>query len=558
MRYFEIKPSVLLEFDSSALSAQKAIADLTGIEQAAKSLPPEAKPDIQKITASFNATKTKVDGLLSKLKTQLPVNTPQSQLPVEEPEEVSEADLTGKQIGGDVEYDALKRTIQQAKNEIATIQQMPIAKKYKDQLISTWQTTIKQATALLNKYVDVVDELKLETQKRIAAENFVTDLNSVLITLGNKVQGYVAVSPDQYKALSIRDKKIHDNAANFTATFTNALFGMVFSLINKNKEVDKLAIQHFLEACVRGDVLNMLGLTSVDSGNVRDHVKDEYKPMIELFQTHKIFSWSPGKTSGAIGPGEMALSMMGSPTEKAKSKGDLDVGGTMYEIKAGANNGGRLNSDAILKGPSAWPTWAAGIEKIVKKRAPANVTWVRRDKKGNEYKVNKTNYTANSWNPTPKGSKEGAVYNFSERSLNRLNAEVLQYSTPQLTYELFNNTFQALIKNLKEVQKSSETSRGVSAEKIIWSAIYDDGTIDVDKMMKAYTRLAYESYNRANGVESILFLNTNSLDYTITRNGVDLISKLNNGDLKITSGFNFNDSQQSATPGYLPPKKTTK
>ena len=132
---------------------------------------------------------------------------------------------------------------------------------------------------------------------------------------------------------------------------------------------------------------------------------------------------------------------------------------------------------------------------------------------------------------------------------------MLSHSTYELTYDLFYNTFAILITNLEEVRKTTNNASGqrvagVSPEKLVSGAIYEDGTIDVDGMMAAYTRLAYESYNRADGVEAILFLNTSTLDYTIARNGKDLVGKLN-GEITITGGFNFNDDQQSATPAYL-------
>ena len=82
----------------------------------------------------------------------------------------------------------------------------------------------------------------------------------------------------------------------------------------------------------------------------------------------------------------------------------------------------------------------------------------------------------------------------------------------------------------------------------------EDGTIIVPAMIEAYTKLAYASYNRADGVEAIMFLNTETLDYTIAKNGDDLAEKmLGKGEstVRISGGFNFNDDQQSATPAYL-------
>jgi hypothetical protein len=82
----------------------------------------------------------------------------------------------------------------------------------------------------------------------------------------------------------------------------------------------------------------------------------------------------------------------------------------------------------------------------------------------------------------------------------------------------------------------------------------EDGRIIVPAMMEAYTKLAYASYNRADGVEAIMFLNTETLDYSIIQNGDDLADKMIGkgvASIKFSGGFHFNDDQQSATPAYL-------
>jgi hypothetical protein len=92
-------------------------------------------------------------------------------------------------------------------------------------------------------------------------------------------------------------------------------------------------------------------------------------------------------------------------------------------------------------------------------------------------------------------------------------------------------------------------------------AIFEDGTINVNAMMAAYTRLAYESYNRADHVESIMFLNTTTLDYSIATSSQDLLGKMggkSDSSVRITGGFNFNDDQQSATPAYLATARSEK
>jgi hypothetical protein len=577
MRFQEFTPLILIEQDVSRvndLSIPRAMNELDAIIHASSQLPPEAAGIKTKITSNLLSVKNTIGSIIEKLissgQAQLPVAeptpveqpapaapTPVEPAPVEPAPTGEEEQPLGEAIQGDVEYDSLAMVCEELKQEIVNIQAMKLPEATKKKLVATIQKSLDTNLKLLGKYSNVVDELKVSNAKLKAAEEFVNNVNDLLVTLGNKVQGYVEVSPEEYTGLSAKAKKAIDNARQFTTTFRQALFGMVLDISKQNQTIDKLSIQNFLQACVSGDVLDMLSLTGVDRGNVRDHVKQEYQPMIDFFAAQKVFSWSPGKTSGAIGPGEMALCMMGSPTEKAKDKGDLIVGGADYEIKAGSTSGGRLNSKKILKGPSAWPVWTKGIEHIVTHGAPNSAVWTRTSAKGVESTVKRTSFSANTFNKnkTTGKVKQASAYNFNYRGLTKLNDEVLIYSEYQLTYNLFMNTFKALITNLDDVQKSTKNSAGkrvlgVSPEKLLSSAIYEDGTIDVTEMMSAYTRLAYESYNRADGVEAILFLNTSTLDYTIIRNGTDLVSKLNN-EVTITGGFNFNDDQQSATPAYL-------
>jgi hypothetical protein len=417
---------------------------------------------------------------------------------------------------------------------------------------------------------------KLESVWQEQAEEITNSIFDKLEMLANKVQGYTAIEDSVYKALNKTEKKIHDNARNFAAVFKQAFFGMIMRMLSQNKTLDRASIVKFLDACYNGQVIDMESLISKDSGNVRDHVTG-YQDMLDLFSSYGVFSWSPGKASGAIGPGEMALSMMGSPAQKASHGGDLIVAGTNLEIKAGATSGGRLNSKKILKGPAAWPTWTEKITKIIrtapaKKLKSGSIMGTTTDKSGEVHEMTKENYTPNTYNKNPKGHfKQGCVYNWSYKMLEKLNEEVLVYSTYEKTYDLFFSTISKLVTNLdeiaepmmvtmnkKQVPKLSADGKiafpGINAEEIISNAVMEDGTIIVPAMMEAYTKIAYASYNRADGVEAIMFLNTETLDYTIAKNGEDLAGKmLGKGDatVRISGGFNFNDDQQSATPAYL-------
>ena len=600
MRYTEFKP-LLIETDTSGitdLSAVKAMNQLDVISNIAGQIPEEKASILDKLADKLESTNARIAQFVSNLLSsgkaeeatiddspsedelaqqpelqsepaaEVPAEAPPEELvepqpaevPVEEPEEepaIQEADELADPVVGTEERAArLQATIEETRQNIIYYDSLKMSAEIKKRIIADLTKNLNEMVATLTKLKEVASELKITTEKLRAAEEFIQNVNDLLVDLGNKVQDYVAITPDEYDALSKRAQALHDNARNFTTTFRQSLFSMVLDISKQNQQVDKQQIQDFLQACLDGNVINMISLVSADRGNVRDHVNKEWQPMMDLFAKQKVFSWSPGKTSGAVGPGEMALCMMGSPSNKAKTKGDLEIDGEDYEIKAGADSGGRLNSDKILKGPAAWPVWKAGIEKIVKDGAPKDAKWTSRTKKGEEIQTSTANYSANTFNKTKKGVKEASKYNFNKQGLTKLNDEILIYSTPELTYDLFANTFSTLITNLSEVESSYVDSKGnrfkgVKLETIVWETLFDDGTIDVDGIMKAYTRLAYESYNRENDVESILFLNTRSLDYTIARNGRDMLAKLASGDIKITSGFNFNDSQQSASPAYL-------
>ena len=600
MRYTEFKP-LLIETDTSGitdLSAVKAMNQLDVISNIAGQIPEEKTSILDKLADKLESTNARIAQFVSNLLSsgkaeeatiddspsedelaqqpelqsepapEVPAEAPPEELvepqpaevPVEEPEEepaIQEAEELADPVVGTEERAArLQAIIEETRQNIIYYDSLKMSAEIKKRIIADLTKNLNEMVATLTKLKEVASELKITTEKLRAAEEFIQNVNDLLVDLGNKVQDYVAITPDEYDALSKRAQTLHDNARNFTTTFRQSLFSMVLDISKQNQQVDKQEIQDFLQACLDGKVIDMIALVSADRGNVRGHVNKEWQPMMDLFAKQKVFSWSPGKTSGAVGPGEMALCMMGSPSNKAKTKGDLEIDGEDYEIKAGADSGGRLNSDKILKGPAAWPVWKAGIEKIVKDGAPKDAKWTSRTKKGEEIETSTANYSANTFNKTKKGVKEASKYNFNKQGLTKLNEEILIYSTPELTYDLFANTFSTLITNLSEVESSYVDSKGnrfkgVKLETIVWDTLYDDGTIDVDGIMKAYTRLAYESYNRENGVESILFLNTRSLDYTIARNGRDMLAKLASGDIKITSGFNFNDSQQSASPAYL-------
>ena len=102
-----------------------------------------------------------------------------------------------------------------------------------------------------------------------------------------------------------------------------------------------------------------------------------------------------------IGPGELALAMLGNPSAKAK-KGDIDIDGTIYEIKAGAGSiGGRFNSDEVTTAFAGWNTFDRELKNIA---GDELVTRGKSEKTGK-----------------PKSS----LYNWNDKGISALNTQVL-------------------------------------------------------------------------------------------------------------------------------------
>ena len=87
-------------------------------------------------------------------------------------------------------------------------------------------------------------------------------------------------------------------------------------------------------------------MVAQDKGKIDDFVNKEYKKVYDAIAGRLILETASGGAN--IGPGELALAMLGNPSAKAK-KGDIDIHGTIYEIKAGAGSiGGRFNLMKLL------------------------------------------------------------------------------------------------------------------------------------------------------------------------------------------------------------------
>jgi hypothetical protein len=516
MRYSDFK---LFESNlQSDLEAQKAIHDLDVISDTVRQLPSEKQNLKINIAKKLQAISASISSFLQKANIQ-------SQTP-------------NNQVKEDANDSAIFSTIETLKQQILAVESSNIDEKIKKQFITPFR---QQIDILTNQVAELKTVKDAAVVKQEEAETFVKDVSKYLVILGNKVQGY---EEEDLSSMSSKDKvlarKRAINAQEFSKTLKQALFGKIVD-IQEEADVTTEEIKQFLKACVAGNVINMLSLIQTKRGNVKDHVNPKYQKLFNIFVEQNIFSYSPGKTSGNIGPGEMALSMMGNPAEKAK-KGDLKVGDIEVEIKASASTGGRLNSKAMAAATTGWKVWSKNISEILQS-APEDRNINITDKKGNRIKVPLKGWDGNSRGKT---GKLGSTFNWNDQGFRNLNEQVLEpYSDFDKTFKLFHETIFTLVQNIDKIP---------NADKMIASAINQDGTVDKLKMDKAYTKIAYESYSLTDDIKTILFLRTDTLDYTIIYDGNDLMNQLGN-TVTTGYGFNWNDDQQTPTPSYIAVKQ---
>ena len=542
-----IESKKLNEAANAGLEVQHALHDLDAIKKAVPLIPDEKSQEKVALTNDIKA----INGLLKKAIEYFKGNT---EAPIAEDETAVGDKMTA--LKGlqqeDKELEEELELMRQQYDEMAKLQILDAGEATKRDDI------LARATKSLDKVTAKFESIRLQRDTAIAerdeAVKFIKDVTGVLVTLGNKVQGFRA--DEDLSNFSGKEKtaykKMAVNAQKFTKTLKQALFGKILDM-QEGSDVTGQEIKEFLEACVRGDVINMLQVIGTSQGNIKDHVNPKYQKVFDIFVEENIFSYAPGTTSGAIGPGEMALSMMGNPAEKGK-KGDLKIGDEEVEIKASAKTGGRFNSKAIAKATTGWQTWAQKINEIMS-QAPKDATISVTQKDGSEKLIPAREYNGNRHNVIKGKAKKGSKYNWNSSGFKALNIEVLQpYSNLRQTFDLFESTIRALVQNYDKLDKPQQDNshhKPFNPGDLIEAAINDDGTVDPKKMNIAYSKIAYASYHLADGITTVMLLRTDNLSYTIFRNADDLVDQMNNNTVTTGGGFNWNDDQQTPTPGYI-------
>ena len=566
MKFFQIKEAInakqLLEANTG-LEAQHAMHDIKTISDALPKVPTEEVQQKKSLINDLKNIKQFLSNFIEKAKADLNQPATESIETEATPDVKRKLDLLSpnakKRAPAISATDNLDEDAQEILAEIMDMIQW-VEVNVEDE--SKKKEGVARVNSMLdkvtNKFVVLTQERDTARSQRDEAINFVKEVTGVLVQLGNKVQGFEIKDPSELKG---KDKtsynKLAVNAEKFTKTLKQALFGKILDM-QEGSDVTQDEIKDFLQACVDGKVINMLRLISVNKGNVKNFVNPNYQKVFDIFVKENIFSYSPGSTSGAIGPGEMALSMMGNPAEKGK-KGDLKIGDKEVEIKASDRTGGRFNSKALAKATTGWKIWAAKINQICQ-NAPKDATIKVKQKDGTFKKMPMTKYDGNQYNVLRGKAKLGSRYNWNGGGLEKLNNEVLEpYSNFDMTYNLFHDTIKGLVQNYDAISKPATNDDGTPNEHhkpfdpsaLIGGAIKQNGEVDIEKMNVAYSKIAYTSYHLADGITTVMLLRTDNLNFTIVDDGDDLVDNMERNQVSTGGGFTWNDDQQSPTPGYM-------
>jgi hypothetical protein len=558
MRFTDIKQSMdrrLTEAANAGLEYQHTVHDIDAIKKAIPQIDPSKSVEKQTFKNDIKTLLAKADNAINLL---LAKNKDQ---PIAEAPNVVGDKMTALK-GFEQEDQKAIDDLDRLKAKIQKIYQIARDPKEADELVAEINEDLDKVTKNFESVRQQRDDARAE---RDTAIKFIREVTGILTTLGNKVQGYQLEDSDKMNA-AMRKKAV--NAEKFTKTLKQALFGKIIDM-QEDDAVQPEDIKQFLQACVDGKVLNMKRVIDTPRGNLRQFVNGQYSKVFDAFIKENIFSYSPGTTSGAIGPGEMALSMMGNPAEKGK-KGDLKIGKREIEVKASAKTGGRLNSKKFAKATTGWAAWSAGINAIMQ-TADESRTIGQGQKDGTVKQISIQDWSGKeyNYNKAKKTSKEGSRYNWSPTGFRKLNEEVLRYSNFDLTFKLFRNAIdgsqnqKGLVQNYDELNKPATNTEGTPNEHhkpfnpdaLIAAAVKESGqgdgkTIDFDKITPAFTKIAYASYHLADGITEIMLLNTSTLDYTMIKDAEDFRQQMVGGNISAGS-FSWNDDQQTATPGYM-------
>jgi hypothetical protein len=537
MRYYQIKEAIDTGTLDPNLDAE--------LKDTAKEIDPKSAEDKRSFIDSVKMLGQKIDDLVAKQIADFKKKQPNTKPPVTDPVEEDGAAVALPMPTADVS--SIFRTCREyIRNKFNEAKQKYASNNIPEDTQKILLKDVKQNA--LNDFRSIYSQGYTQggTDKEEEFAEYKKTLNTKVVQLVKKAEGLKPNTPLDRKTMSAVQSSIE---------------AKLKQIIDQMEESGgkPAVINEFLDLAIEGKVIDMKALVNARKGKIDDHVSKDLSPEIQKLFDEEIksafFGFIPGgTTSGNYGPAEVGLAILGNPAKKADDGGDLLVGTTKFELKGSGYKepskrdpsvgsglyGARLNSKGIGPGTSGWDKLDSEIKKIQPKIKEVNLD--QDPKNSGETTKGYLRYMRASKIKGKISYKLASRYNFNSKGLKALNEEILvPNGKVEDTERLLSETLKAIINGWKKVDNWDDH---------IASMVNPDGSIHEERFKHHFSALAYDSYNKEDKVENILFVNSWNRNYYLIKTQAELLKAVADKDIEVTGGITWNDDQQKATPQY--------
>jgi len=333
------------------------------------------------------------------------------------------------------------------------------------------------------------------------------------------------------------------------------------------KGLSRDQVKNFVDSAYEGHIIDMPKLVTAKSGSINKFINDEHKEVWDKVGGDFFSLTDPNATRGSIGPAEIAFILLGSPTSKA-NKGDLEISGKHYEVKASklsgkkgtSKSGGRLTADSMPKNS----TMQKGIHQTIMDHF--------------DVKVNKL------WKERP-GKKPIGIFSLGKDGINFINKLSERYG-PGYTVMDGNKEIEGSTKERIAVVRSflydfmaivmpGTMTKKKNVTPIIngMVSVRGDGTLDPElngNFFQHYMKANWIEYingasnaphlantkkkkaqavvEESNHFDALLFVNRTNMTFFVIETADDLVEAIAQGKVFVTKGATFSDAQNPAAP----------
>lgn len=414
-----------------------------------------------------------------------------------------------------------------------------------DTLMAELNNVVDKATkkTILGMLKNLVAEAKQEEFS--AGKGIINQLKSSANILASKISGTLEALKQQYDEqikegdpqAPKRESKPPKEVNKELVDLIESIFNKPISQANTIQQRDDVAkkVLSFMKRCEVG-VINLKEKILAGKGVITSGINAEDQEILDMLE-NALMRAKPGKTAGNWGPGELGLAILGTPVNKG-SKGDLDVGGEMIELKASQNpkKGGRFGSTALQRGTDGKSEYTEALRDLLT-TAGYNPRQL----------LDRSNPKYIGLLPAAKGkTKIVSHLSFGQTFVDAgLNPKIKGRVTPADTLNFLEMVAISCI--------TKEYKTSISTAPLFKNCVNGDGTINLPMFNLKYSEMLYGLYQKTDGVGKIMVMNPLTGSYFILGGPKDLAKAAKGDGVNAPIQFStvtidFSDSQGKASP----------